>query len=91
MAYKKSKISRYCELVVLINEKSNHLKVMAGDFYDGGHSFEEINKITIDELKTLEEELEDILCLTVDPKGFYQKKWQKSFHERLTKKNEEKM
>jgi len=54
-------VSRFCELVLEINERNNKLKKERYNFYDGGHSFEDCYSSDIKELAELQAELKTIL------------------------------
>lgn len=58
---KMDNISRFCFLVTEINKIQADLSKKEEDFYDGGHSFEEVYSYRIEELEKLKEELSTIL------------------------------
>lgn len=55
------KINRFCRLVTKINELNDYLQKESANFYDGGHSFEEVYSSDLEELKAAQEELEIII------------------------------
>jgi hypothetical protein len=54
-------VNRLCKLVVEINEINNKLEKEKSNFYDGGHSFEEIMESEIAVLEKLQTELKELL------------------------------
>lgn len=53
-------IKRFCELINEINSINKQLDKERANFYDGGYSFEECNKYTIEELEKLETEFKKL-------------------------------
>lgn len=54
-------INRFCELVSEINSLNKYLNKERSNFYDGGHSFEEIEKSNIEDLVSMQTELKEII------------------------------
>lgn len=54
-------IKRFCELILEINSTNKELDIERGNFYDGGHSFEECYDYKIKNLDRLQNELKGIL------------------------------
>ena len=56
-----NKVSRFCELVRLINEKNEMLASERVSFYDGGIPFNTIYALDLNELQDMENEILTIL------------------------------
>lgn len=54
-------IKRFCKLVVDINESNEKLDDYKENFYDGGHSFEEVYKSDIDQLSEMEKDFKILI------------------------------
>lgn len=52
-----SDVTRYCELVTEISELNKYLNSEYDDFYYGGHSFEDVYRMDLENLSKLENEL----------------------------------
>jgi hypothetical protein len=61
-----SNISRYCELVVEINSLTKVLQKEEHNFYYGGHDFEDVYYVQIQEIIDLQIELKELLKTIVN-------------------------
>lgn len=64
---KQPEVSRFCELVSLINELNAKLQREYAAFYDGGHSFEECYATDIAERDAAQTELSEIIREIASP------------------------
>ena len=63
-------ITRYCGLITKINEKVAYIKKEESDFYDGGHSFEEVYKTDLKELEQMKREFSALLKVFTRPETY---------------------
>lgn len=61
-------MDQFCDLVRNINEKNDYLDKEESNFYAGGHTFEEVYEIDMEELKLMKNRLESILRFKTDPR-----------------------